>query len=201
MTLPTSFRARRALLRRLCAAHATRPAGADPQPVAEAEVGDPAFGDLFAHARKFVPLLRQAPPAPPVLRHPDFLGASIELALRASARSIGPALLRRAFAPALAPRDVTWSDDPTASEAAGWMPLGLPRLPRSARSFRRPPMVRPRRPRWVVLAAAAAAILLAAGAFITLRGTSSNTELVFVVANGPLSADHPSDFLRGLISR
>ncbi len=137
---------------------------------------------------------------PPQLQDPEFLAQIFERAQRRSASSIGRSNLRLAFAPMRAPRDVAWREDRDQPYLAEFVRRDLPSSPR------RDPWVvaktpRRRAARLSMVTSMAAAMLVAIGAFVVFGGTSPRRELVFLVANGPLSADHPSDFIRGLIGR
>lgn len=156
---------------------------------------------LLTRALRVASLLQRVRPVVPAcLRDADFLAEIFDRATRDSARAMGPSVLGRAFAPTPAPDQIAWVEDPDQALLTELMPMGLPHTPRGL------PRLLTRRPTRRVssrapLVAAAAAILVAAGAFVAFRGTSRTTELVFVVASEPLSAVHPSDFMRGLTSR
>ncbi len=137
---------------------------------------------------------------PPQLQDPEFLAQIFERAQRRSASSIGRSNLRLAFTPMRVPRDVAWREDRDRPHIAELVRHDLPSSPR------RDPWVvamtpRRRTVRLSMIASVAAAMLVAVGAFVVFGGTSTRHELVFLIANGPLSADHPSDFIRGLIDR
>ena len=137
---------------------------------------------------------------PQQLQDPEFLAQILERAQRQSASSIGRSNLRLAFTPMRSPRDVTWREDRDRPQLAELVRHDLPSSPR------RDPWVvamtpRRRAAKLSMIASVAAAMLVAVGAFVVFGGTSVRHELVFLTANGPLSADHPSDFIRGLIDR
>ena len=190
MNQHSSFRELRQRVNRLAAVQA-RP-----------DVADPAARRLLAAAAHLGDLLRQTQPAAPAqLRDPAFLEGVAECAARGSAKTLGVSLLRQTFSPAATPRDVSWIEDQPDPLLSELMPLGLPRMPAlhipRSRSRVQP---KPRR-QLLRLAAVAAAMLVATSAFITFRGTSRTPELVFLVANEPLSVDQPTVFLRDLINR
>lgn len=145
--------------------------------------------------------IRNTPPSPPPALETDaFLAGIYERATRGSAAAIGPSMLRRAFAPVAAPRDVAWvepedvpelacllRDTPLASHA----PCAPPR-----RHKGRPALVRSRR-----LLAGAAAIFVVTGAFAVFHGTSQVPELVFQSSDAPLSHDNCVLIVRDVAAR
>jgi len=185
---PGSFRAIRDRIRRLSA----DPAGSDPAQPHDLEAARRvrAIGAKLTGSR---------PVAPSALSDPAFLAGIYDRATRGAAAAIGSSLLRRAFAPMAAPRDVAWiepEDNPDLAELLREVP------PRSSASrWRAPPRLVQTSRRFAPLAVAAAAIFVVAGALVVFRGTSPAPDLVFQASDVPLTSENCSLFVLRVADR
>lgn len=185
----TSFRQLRRQLRLLAAS--------TEQTEVPSDEANPAFS---RRARAVAAALAAVRPVPPAeLAEPACLAAIYERAVRGSAAAIGPSLLRRAFAPIAAPRDVAWIEPTVDSEFAAILGKSPPSGPRPLHSWPARPTQPANKLRWV--AGVAAAMFVAVGTFVVFRGTPQAPELVFQVSDLPLSHDHCPVFMRDLVDR